>query len=70
MVTEEEELLPTSTSSDDQVSTDTEELVASVIESESEQEPNEDMQVELIESNVLASVQAEMAADPSDYLSH
>ena len=68
VVTEEEELLPTSTSSDDQVSTDTEELVASVIESESEQEPNEDMQVELIESNVLASVQAEMAADPSDYL--
>ena len=68
VVTEEEELLPTSTSSDDQVSTDTEELVANVIESESEQELNEDMQVELIESNVLASVQAEMAADPSDYL--
>ena len=68
LIDEAEKPLPITIDSNEQPPDEPEELAANVIELESEQTLNEDVQTEPLESNVLASVQAEMAADPSDYL--
>ena len=66
--TKAETELSITSDANDESTNEPNELLNSVIALESEQVSNEDVQIELLESNVLASVQAEMAADPSDYL--